>query len=233
MEERPKAPSIVSDLLPASADPRGVSAAHTRRLSAPNRLKRRAFPLTFWRAACAPFRSDADFPASLRPSPELWARFSTAPRDPSSGGDGLPPSASADRTVCDGLARPVPTYLAAVRGARARCVPIDFCFPLLHYEHSRLSCSQHLSEACASPLSHGFAPGKTDWGTLRFTLPGSASAGCSGSRAAFSAARPRTNRTSDISVARPSSCPMLPHRTLPRPCQDYVGKCPVKGSLRR
>jgi len=34
-------------------------------------------------------------------------------------------------TVCDGLARPFPTCLAAVRGARVRCVPTNFCFPLL------------------------------------------------------------------------------------------------------
>jgi len=40
-------------------------------------------------------------------------------------------SASADRTACDGLAHPLPTCLAAVRGARARCVSTNVCFPLL------------------------------------------------------------------------------------------------------
>jgi len=58
MEERLEAPSVVSNSLPASADPHGVSASRTRRLAAPDRTTRHAVPVTFGRDACAPFRSD-------------------------------------------------------------------------------------------------------------------------------------------------------------------------------
>jgi len=57
MEERLEAPSVVSVSLLASADARGVSAARTRRLSAPDRVTFHAVPMTFWRGTRAPFRS--------------------------------------------------------------------------------------------------------------------------------------------------------------------------------
>jgi len=66
MEERPGAPSVVSKPLPASADPRGVSAAHTRRLATSNRTTRRAVPVTFGHDACAPFGSGAAVTQRLR-----------------------------------------------------------------------------------------------------------------------------------------------------------------------
>jgi len=59
MEERLEASSVVSKPLPASADPHGLSAVHTRRLAAPDRVIRHAFPVTFELDACAPFRSGA------------------------------------------------------------------------------------------------------------------------------------------------------------------------------
>jgi len=59
MEERLEAPSVVSNSLPASAGPRGVSSARSRRLSAPDRVMCRAFPVTFVPDTCAPFRSGA------------------------------------------------------------------------------------------------------------------------------------------------------------------------------
>ncbi len=59
MEERPKTPFAVSSRLPASADPNGVSAIRTRRLAAPDRTSHHAFPVTFRRDACTPFRSRA------------------------------------------------------------------------------------------------------------------------------------------------------------------------------
>jgi len=62
MEERPKAPSVVSDRLPAFADPFGFSTARTRRLATSDRLERHAVPVTFWLAARAPFRSDTGCP---------------------------------------------------------------------------------------------------------------------------------------------------------------------------
>jgi len=123
MEERPKAPSVISNPLPASADPHGLSAVHTRRLAAPDRAIRHAFPVTFEHDACAPFRSGADLTQLLcgadlascdarlrRPSLPVRCR------------DGLLHSAPADRAVCDGLTRPPAACLATVRGARARCV---------------------------------------------------------------------------------------------------------------
>lgn len=84
MEERPEAPAIVPVSLPASADASGVSSAHTRRLSAPDRVAIHAFPVTFWREPLAPIRSSPGetqclcgagcVPRGPRPSPPFAAR---------------------------------------------------------------------------------------------------------------------------------------------------------------
>jgi len=151
----------VSNPLPASADPHGISAAHTRRLSAPDRITRRAFPVTFERDACAPFRSGTgrcpgtsaastrrlaalglhrpsplirfgDEPSALRVSGSSSLRWADSPSC------GLP---------CDSTRSTSPMHST------------DFCFPLtFDYEHSRRVRSQHIFKACASPLRPGLAP---------------------------------------------------------------------------
>jgi len=85
MEERLKAPSVVSNSLPASADPRGVSASRTRRLSAPDRVTSHSFPVTFGDDSCAPFCSGtgASSGTVCGVTPRLATRSLTAPRDPS------------------------------------------------------------------------------------------------------------------------------------------------------
>jgi len=119
-------------------------------------------------------------------------------------GDGLLPSAPADRAVCDGLARPPAARLAAVRGARTRCVRPTSASHCFDYEYSRRVRSQHLFEACASPLPPELAPWKMETGgpggserPIRF-----------GGRSRVGARRlvsraPDTYRTSDIPVAGP------------------------------
>jgi len=74
------------------------------------------------------------------------------------------PSVSADRAVCDGLTRPPVVCLATVRGARARCVRPTSASHCFDYEHSRRIRSQHLFEACASPLRPGLAPWRMEAG---------------------------------------------------------------------
>jgi hypothetical protein len=146
--------------LSASADPHGVSAMHTRRLAAPDRVIRHAFPVTFEHDACAPFRSGAGLTQRL--CGDYRVHCSTRlhrPSRPIRFGDERLPSVSADRAVCDGLTRPPAPCLATVRGARARCVrPTSASHYFFHYEHSRHIRSQHLFEACASPLLPGLAP---------------------------------------------------------------------------
>jgi len=76
MEERLEAPSVMPNPLPASADPRGLSATHTQRLAAPDRAIRRAVPVTFWHDACAPFRSAAG-PSTSHSAARTTLPFST------------------------------------------------------------------------------------------------------------------------------------------------------------
>jgi hypothetical protein len=133
---------------------------HTRRLAAPDRAIRRAVPVTFKHDACAPFRSGPGLtPVPLRLS---YAPCGTQINRPSLliwFGDERLPSVSADRAVCDGLTRPPAACLATVRGARARCVrPTSASHTVFDYEHSRRVRSQHLFEACTSPLRPGLAP---------------------------------------------------------------------------
>jgi len=81
----------------------------------------------------------------------------------------------------------------------------DFCFPLaFEYEHSRLLRSQHLSEACASPLrAKACALADGGWGTWRFTTPDPLRRVVPGWRAAFSSASSQGHRVSGTPVAFP------------------------------
>jgi len=140
----------------------------------------------------------------LRPRTALWARFVAALRDLSLVEDRLPPSASADRTVCDGLAHPLPTCLAAVRGSTSSMRSNQLLLPTASIRvlapHSFPASFRDLRLA----LSRGLLLEKRDWGTLRFMAQkGSASAGCSGSRVALSSTYSRSCRASDIPVASP------------------------------
>jgi len=174
MEERLEAPSVVPNPLPASADPHGLSAMHTRRLAAPDRAIRRAVPVTFWRDACAPFRSAAG-PSTSHSAARTTLPFSTSfhrPSLPIPYRDELLPSVSAALAVCDGLTRPPAARLSTVRGARARCVRPTSASHCFDYEHSRHIRSQLLFEACASPLRpRACILDDGDWGTWRFTTP--------------------------------------------------------------
>jgi len=72
------------DSLPASADSSGVSARQTQRLSALDRVKHRAVPVTFWHDARAPIRSDAGVTQRLcGPTSCSGHDRLTAPRYPS------------------------------------------------------------------------------------------------------------------------------------------------------
>jgi len=166
MEERLEAPSVVSNPLPASADLRGVSAAHTRRLAAPDRVIHHAVPVTFWRDACAPFRSDTGcYPASLRlPHTPRGARLHRPRGPPRFRGERLR-SASADRAVCDGLARPPASCLATVHGARARCfrpTSASHCFSTRALAPVSLPAS--LRGLRLAPSREGLAPSPTEAG---------------------------------------------------------------------
>jgi len=133
MEERPKAPSIVSDSLPASADSSGVSAQGTRHLSVPNRAFRQCFPCDvpamtpahrFARAPVLPGVSATELPRlrvivppPSRPVPVGLGRAAVVRVSGSSGLLGLGHPAS--DLPCDSA------------GSVPRCVPTDLCFPLL------------------------------------------------------------------------------------------------------
>jgi len=161
MEERLETPSIVSTPLPAFADPHGLSAMHTRRLAAPDRANRHAFPVTFKRDACPPFRSGAAVTQHL--CGRVLVPCGTRPHRPSLlllSGDELLPSASADRAVCDGLTRPPAACLATVRGARVRCVRPTSASHCFDYEYSRLrSFPASLRSLRLAPSPEGSRPG--------------------------------------------------------------------------
>jgi hypothetical protein len=72
------------DSLPASADSSGVSARQTQRLSALDRVKHRAVPVTFWHDARAPIHSNAGITQRLcGPTSCSGHDRLTAPRYPS------------------------------------------------------------------------------------------------------------------------------------------------------
>jgi hypothetical protein len=125
--------SVVSTSLSASADPRGVSAAHTRRLSTSDRAMSHAVPVTFKHDACAPLCSSAGLcsSASATIASHLAAQGLVAARCPSLVGDELPPSASGDR----GGLRVAGLPSCGLPCGRARSAnpmrSTDFCFPIL------------------------------------------------------------------------------------------------------
>jgi hypothetical protein len=148
MEERLEPPSVVSNRLPASADLRGLSATQTRRLAAPDRPERVCLPCDvpafrprtvslghrFCRCLCdreprlAPW-----IPAAPRGSPLLLGISCRPPRQRI---DGL-------RWASSSSFRPA---LRQCVEDQHRYVSINFCFPLLHHEYSRSSCTQYLFE---------------------------------------------------------------------------------------
>jgi len=113
-------------------DPEGLPACRTQRLATPDRATHHASSVTIRRDARAPFRSPHEFhPAKLTEHADARASHRSARSNPSFGGDGPPSSASAVSTACPELGRPSTACLSARREARPRCVPTDFCFPLL------------------------------------------------------------------------------------------------------
>jgi len=140
----------------------------------------------------------------LRPRTALWARFMAALRDLSLVEDRLPPSASADRTVCDGLARPFPTCLAAVRGSTSSMRSNQLLLPTASTTSTRASFVPSIFPRLAPRSLPRFAPREKRLGDPALHgAKGSASAGCSGSRVAFSSTHSRSCRASDIPVASP------------------------------
>jgi len=179
MEERLRTPSIVSDPLRACAHPRGIPATGTQRLATPDRTKHHASSVTIRRDARAPIRSGTGFIRHLcGASGHLRALHSTR-RSPSLcfGEMCHRRPRQRFRSACSRLGPPSTACLATCREAGPRCVLIDFCFPLLDYEHPRLVRSRHLFEACASPLANGLAPMTRRPGDLAFHDARSASVG--------------------------------------------------------
>jgi len=159
MEERLEASSIVSDLLPASADPSDLSATQTRRLSTPHTFERRAVPVTFWHVRPRIASLNAGYPAPLQPWFQLWVGSTTALRYRSPRGDWRPSSVSADRRFATGylaLSRPVLRQCEEHERNAFRPMSASHFFD---YEYSRLSCFQHLFETCVSPSLRALRPG--------------------------------------------------------------------------
>jgi len=234
MEERLEAPFVVPNPLPASADPHGLSAAHTRRLTASDRAIHRAVPVTFWHDACAPFRS-APGPSTSRPAARDHAPCGTRLHRPSlliRFGDELLPSVSAALAVCDGLTRPPAACLSTVRGARARCVRPTSASHCFDYEHSRHIRSQHLFEACASPLRPGLAPRTTEAGGPGGSLtPDPLRQGALVGSRRFLPRPPGVHRTSDTPVASPAPSLRFARGAIRRSRRDRVCRRSVKSHL--
>jgi len=121
-------PAVVSDPLPACADPRSISAPDTRRLATPNKVRPHAASVTIWRDARVPFRSDTAVKRHLCRASQRF-RVASPPRRWPISGPSSP--ASADSTNCYELERPSMAHLATRHEARSRYVLTDFCFPLL------------------------------------------------------------------------------------------------------
>jgi len=167
MEERLEAPSVVSNPLPASADPHGISAVYTRHLSMPDRVTRHAFPVTFERDACSPFRSGTGcWPGtSAARASRLATRGSAAPRGPSVVEMGWPALRVSGSSSLRRAGPPSYGLPCGRTRSTSSMDSTDFCFPtVFDYEHSRHMRSQHLFEACASPLRPGLAPRMTETG---------------------------------------------------------------------
>jgi len=182
MEERLEAPSVVSNPLPASADPRGLSAVHTRHLAAPDRVIHHAVPVTFEHDDCAPFARMLALAQHLcgeiraphgawihRPSPPIRFR------------DELLPSVSAVRAVCDGLSRPPCGPPCGSTRSTSPMHSTDFCFPLLSTTSTRATFVPSISSRLAPrPLAPGLHPGRRRLGDLTVQDVRSASTGSPG-----------------------------------------------------
>jgi hypothetical protein len=95
----------------------------------------------------------------------LAARGSTAPRGPPHFRGERLRSASADRAVCDGLARPPASCLATVHGARARCFRPTSASHLLSNTSTRACFAPSISPRLAPrPFERRLAPSPTEAG---------------------------------------------------------------------
>jgi hypothetical protein len=173
MEERPRAPSVVSVTLRAYAHARGVSATRTQRLATPDTATHHASSVTIRRDACAPFRYVRRFhPTRLRSVRSACAPHRPARRKLVRFRDEPPSPASADSMACSGLDRPSTACLATRREGRPRCVPTDFCFPLLSTTSTRASSVPSISSKLAlRPWPMSLHPEPGDWETWHFTMP--------------------------------------------------------------
>jgi len=230
MEERLEAPSIVSTSLSASADPRGVSAAQTRRLSTSDRAMCHAVPVTFKHDACAPLCSSAGLrsSASATTASRLAARGLAAARCPSLVGDGLPSSASAER----GGLRVAGLPSCGLPCGRARSAnpmrSTDFCFPMLRLRTPVPRVAPGSSPRLAPrPFARGLAPWMTETGgpgVSRRPIRFGGSFGVGARRA--SSACSRSDRTSGIPVAAPSDPSRSRAANRTNPSRPYRARGP-------
>jgi hypothetical protein len=240
MEERLEAPSVVSNPLPASADPHGLSAMHTRRLSAPDRAIRRAVPVTFWHDACAPFRSAAG-PSTSHSAVRTALPFSTQFHRPSlliRFGDELLPSVSAALAVCDGLATPSCGLPFDSTPSTSPMRSTNFCFPLLRLRSlAPHSFPASLRGLRLAPPPEGLHPGRWGLGDLAVRRRPIRFGGWDWvGRAVFSSDDSRFHRTSDIPVASPRLAVRFreardPSRP-PRPCMRAFREEPPTTTIR-
>jgi len=160
--------------------------------------------VTFWRDTRTPFRSDT----GLTDAPATPNRALGAIRDRPSRPIPCRGQAAAVRVSgSNGLRRAsspfpdLPCSSASEHELDAfRPTSASHCFD---YEYSRLFRSQHLSETYVSLSPLVCSSRKETGGPCASWRKGSASAGCSGSRVAFSSTHSRSCRASDIPVAPP------------------------------
>jgi len=126
---------------------------------------------------------------------------------------GEPPSpASAVSTVCSGLDRPSTACLATRREARSRCVPTDFCIPLLRLRAPAPRRFPASLRSLRFALGPGLAPTARGPEDLAFHDARSASAGRPGSRAAYFV-RALPSEPSLLAPLSPPHSPRLRFRT--------------------
>jgi len=151
-------------------------------------------------------------PAPLRSVRNACAPHHSACRDPSGLEMGPPSPASAVLTVCSRPSRPPTVCLATRREGRPRCVPTDFCFPLLRL---RAPAPRRLP---ASLRSFHFALGP--WACTQTQETGGPSVSRRqirfGGPVGFvvwrdSSTHSRTSRAADTSVASPFTAAALSH----------------------
>jgi len=210
-----------------------ISATRARRLAAPSKTTRHAFPVTFRRDACAPFRSDFGRPNVSAANPRARGARPSRPSLPIRCRDGLPSSASADTRVCDELVR---RHRAALRqrdgvrtSMRSNRLLLPNCFD---YEYPRLSRFQHLFEAYASPTLQGLRPWTGRLEDRAFHDAPIRFGGRFGfARGVFDHVPPNppSLRHPCRFVERIRS---LTRAGYPWRCQDHIGRCSVKSGLR-